>query len=254
MSGEQIGTIVILVLVLILVITVVGLILYARKRVRSFSRMVFGTPDIVAGLNMAGQEAEGPRSVSAMTRLMTPRIKADFPEMNVPEVISRARNVLLSYLRGVTDRNPGCLQEGNSELRNRLENHIEELKSRGLTERYENPHIHQIEIADYRMENGRNIIRFQAALECMHTVRDSDGKLVKGRDQVKSQLKYNIEMIYIQDRSIVENDLDGAIAVKCPNCGAPLAMRGAHKCEYCGSPVIEVNMYAWSFSNVEEVP
>ncbi|MBR6849734.1 MAG: hypothetical protein IKM88_05815, partial [Lachnospiraceae bacterium] len=69
MSGEQIGTIVILVLVLILVITVVGLILYARKRVRNFSRMVFGTPDIVAGLNMAGQEAEGPRSVSAMTRL-----------------------------------------------------------------------------------------------------------------------------------------------------------------------------------------
>ncbi|MBR3735145.1 MAG: zinc-ribbon domain-containing protein, partial [Lachnospiraceae bacterium] len=61
-------------------------------------------------------------------------------------------------------------------------------------------------------------------------------------------------MIYIQDRSIVENDLDGAIAVKCPNCGAPLSRRGAHKCEYCGSPVIEVNMYAWSFSTVEEVP
>jgi hypothetical protein len=254
MSGEQIGTIVILVLVLIIVIAVVGLVLYARQRIRKFSRSVFGTPDIIAGLNQAGQEAEGPRSVSAMTRVITPRIKADFPEMNVPEMISRARNVLLSYLRGVTDRNPGCLQEGNSELRNRLENHIGELNSRELKERYDNPHIHQIEIADYRMENGRNVIRFQAALECMFTVRDKDGKLVRGSEQVKSQKKYNVEMIYIQDRSIVENDLDGAIAVNCPNCGAPLSMRGAHKCIYCDAPVIEVNMYAWSFSSVEEVP
>jgi hypothetical protein len=254
MSGEQIGTIVILVLVLIIVIAVIGLIIYARNRVRKFSKAMFGTPDIVKGMNQVGQEIQPPRSVSAMTRLMAPRIKADFPEMNVPEMISRAKNVLLSYLRGVTDSNVGLLQEGNSELRNRLENHIEELKSRELKERFDDPHVHQIEIADYRMENGRNTIRFQAALEAMHTVRDKDGKLVNGNDRVKSQLKYNIEMIYIQDRSIVENDLDGAIAVKCPNCGAPLSMRGAHKCEYCGSPVIEVNMYAWSFSTVEEVP
>ena len=34
MSGDQIGTIVILVLVLIIVITVVGLVIYARKRVK----------------------------------------------------------------------------------------------------------------------------------------------------------------------------------------------------------------------------
>ena len=254
MSGEQIGKIVILALGLILVIAVIGLVLYLRHKVRKFSKAVFGTPDLVEGLNQTGQEMEAPRSVSAMTRLMTPRIKADFPEMNVPEMIDRAKNVLLSYLRGVTDCNPGCLQEGNSELRNRLENHIEELRSRGLKERYDDPHIHQIEIADYRMENGRNIIRFQAALECVFTVKDESGKLVKGREQIKSQKKYNVEMIYIQDRSIVENDLDGAIAVKCPNCGAPLTMRGAHKCIYCDTPVIEVNMYAWSFSSVEEVP
>ncbi len=254
LTPKQIGTIVILVLLLILIIAVICLILYARKRIRRFSSKVFGTPDLAEGLQQAGiRETERPRSVSAMTSLLMPKIKADFPEMNAPEMIGRAKNVLLSYLRGVTERNKACLQEGNSELRNQLENHIADLDSRQLKERFDNPHIHRAEISDYRREKGRSVITFQAALECMHTIRNNDGKLVKGDDKLKYQTRYNVEMIYIQDRSVVENDLDGAVAVSCPKCGAPLEMRGAKKCRYCGAPVIEINMYAWSFSSVQEV-
>ena len=36
MNGEQIGTIVILVLVLVIVIAVVGLVIYARQKIRKF--------------------------------------------------------------------------------------------------------------------------------------------------------------------------------------------------------------------------
>ncbi len=254
MNAKQIADIIILVLLLVLVIALIGLILYIRKKTRAFSRKVFGTPDLAEGLKQAGiRDTERPRSVSAMTGLLAPKIKADFPEMNPPEMINRAKNVLLSYLRGVTERNKACLQEGNSELKNQLENHIANLDAQGLKERFDNPYIHRAEISDYRQDKGRSVITFQAALECIHTIKNSDGKIVKGNAELKYQTRYNVEMIYIQDRDIVENELDGAIAVNCPNCGAPLSMRGAKKCRYCGAPVIEVNMYAWSFSSVEEV-
>ncbi len=254
LTGRQIGTIVILALVLIIVIALIGVILHIRKKIRRFSSTMFGTPDLIDGLQQAGiRDTERPRSVSAMTGILAPRIRNDFPEMNIPEAIGRAKNVLLSYLRGVTENDPACLQEGNSELRNRLANHIADLNSRDQKERFDNPHIHRAEISNYRQEKGRSCITFQAALECIHTVTDAGGKIIRGSDKLKYQTRYNVEMIYIQDRTIVENELDGAIAVNCPNCGAPLEMRGSNKCRYCGAPVIEVNLYAWSFSSVEEV-
>ena len=55
------------------------------------------------------------------------------------------------------------------------------------------------------------------------------------------------------DRDIVEeNGMDASMAINCPNCGAPLKMLGAKKCEYCGSPVLEFNIKVWNFDSVEE--
>ena len=39
----------------------------------------------------------------------------------------------------------------------------------------------------------------------------------------------------------------------CPNCGAPLSRLGAKVCEYCGTPVIEINIKEWSFSAVRKI-
>ena len=69
----------------------------------------------------------------------------------------------------------------------------------------------------------------------------------------KYQTKYNVDLIYIQDRNRVEHERDNALGVNCPNCGAPLSSLGAKVCEYCGTPVIEINIHAWSFSNIDEV-
>ena len=55
-----------------------------------------------------------------------------------------------------------------------------------------------------------------------------------------------------QDREIVESKGRNAIGVNCPNCGAPITSLGAKKCEYCESPIIELNIKAWIFTNVQE--
>ena len=44
------------------------------------------------------------------------------------------------------------------------------------------------------------------------------------------------------------NDFDET----CPNCGAPVTNLGAKFCEYCGAGIVELNVHAWSFENIEE--
>ncbi|NLL77651.1 MAG: zinc ribbon domain-containing protein [Clostridiales bacterium] len=66
-------------------------------------------------------------------------------------------------------------------------------------------------------------------------------------------MKYNIDLIYIQDRTLVEDERDYVLGLNCPNCGAPIAGLGAKVCEYCGTPVIELNIKVWTFSDVREV-
>ena len=65
--------------------------------------------------------------------------------------------------------------------------------------------------------------------------------------------KYNIELVYIQDRETVENIGESGLGLNCPNCGAPLESLGAKVCRYCDTPVVEFNIKTWGFSSVKEV-
>lgn len=252
---KYIPIIVILVLILVIVAAVYCGISYLKRKTREFSRIVFGTDSITEGAEVMRQEyATTPKSVSAMTSLLLPKIVSDFPDFQYDEMKERAENVLVQYLRGITERNTGILTEGNAELGQQLENHIAMLSEKDLQEHFEQIKIHRTEINQYRKTDGRCIIMFQSALECYHYITDTKSSSVKnGSKEYKYQTKFNISLIYIQDRNMVENELDHALGINCPNCGAPLSSLGAKVCEYCGSPVVEFNIHAWSFSNVEEI-
>lgn len=76
--------------------------------------------------------------------------------------------------------------------------------------------------------------------------------MTEGAESRLRQSRYDVEMIYIQDRDLVENQADSGLAMNCPNCGAPLPKLGAKKCLYCDTPVEEFNIKIWHFSDVEE--
>ncbi len=253
MSASIVGIIVILILMLMVIGGVGYGVWRAKRAVASFSREAFGTEDIREGLRQVEQEyASTPKSISAMTSLYLPKIKKDFPEFQYDEMKVRAENALTSYLLAVDQMNVGGLKEGNRELKDKLEMRIQMLRAAGKKEHYGSIKIHRTEISDYKKRNGRCIITFQTALQYYHTLNDESGKILEGSENMLTQSKYNTDVIYIQDRNLVEDERDLSLGLNCPNCGAPVSGVGSKFCEYCGTPIVELNIYAWTFSSITE--
>ena len=104
MTAGQIGTIVILALAL--AVMGGGYIAYRviREKVRSFTRMAFGSDTIKGSIENMDREAEiTPKSVSAATSLYLPQILRDFPEFHYDEMKNRAENVLIGFLAGIDE-------------------------------------------------------------------------------------------------------------------------------------------------------
>ena len=253
MNSAIIGTIVILVLAL----SLVGIVYYAyrtiRRKIRGFARMAFGTDSLTQGLGQIESEyATTPKSVSAATSLYLPQIMKDFPEFHYDEMKERAENVLLSYLRSIDAANTALLTEGTEELKDRLRMGIEMLNRQEEKAHYSQMKIHRTEIAQYRKQKGRCSIIFQSAIEYFY-YKDKNGTISSGNKNTKIQTKYNVECIYIQDRNLIADTRDFALGVNCPNCGAPLTGVGAKVCAYCDTPMMELNIRSWNFSEVKQV-
>lgn len=247
-----------IIIVLILLLLLCGIIYagyrYITRKTKELSRALWGTDSLSQGVEQMKQEyASTPKSVSAMTSLLLPKIVSDFPDFEYDEMRERAQNVLTSYLRAIEERNPSLIVNGTTELKEEAANHIKALELKGLRERFGQMKIHRTEISQYRRTQGRCVITFQTAMEYFHTIEDTAGAIREGSKEYKFQTKYNVDMVYIQDRNLVENELDHALGVNCPNCGAPLSKLGAKVCEYCGTPIIEINIHAWFFVNIDQI-
>ena len=253
MSSGQIGIIVILVLALAVMGGVYIAYRVIRERVRLFTRMVFGSDTLKGSFeNMEREEEITQKSVSAATKLYLPQILRDFPQFHYDEMKNRAENVLTGFLSGIDEKNPARLPEGTtSELREKLDLRIGALDNEGAEEHFRNIRIHRTEIKTYRKLKGRCSIIFQSAVQYNY-FKERGGNVTEGSENRLKQSRYHVEMIYIQDRDLVENQADSGLALNCPNCGAPLPGLGAKKCLYCDTPVEEFNIKIWHFSDVEE--
>lgn len=252
---NNIGTIIALVLGLILVAAIAIGVLYARKKLREFSQMAFGTDSILEGLKKNEMiYANTPKSVSGATKLYMPQIMKDFPEFHLEEMRERAENVLRSYLYSIDRESSSHLTEGTDELRAELETEIAMRRSEGTRERFENITIHKTEIFKYNKQKGRVSIVFQSAVGFVNYVERGD-KIIRGKKDRPTQSRYNVEVSYIQDREyIAETGMDGH-SLTCPNCGAPITGLGDKRiCKYCGTGVTEVfNINVWMFTGVSPV-
>ena len=244
-------------IVSVLLLTTMGISFYAynkiKRKVQAFSNVAFGTDDIVKGLQQVEHECEiTPKSVAAATGLYLPNITRDFPDFHYEEMKRRAENVLTSYLRGIDEENVSELSEGTSELQSKLQLKIDMLRDAGRSEHYQSIKIHRTEITSYSKAKGKCTVVFQSSVQYNYWA-EQNGQVVEGSSEKLHQSRYNVELIYIQDRELVEKTEEIGLALNCPNCGGPLPKMGAVKCPYCDSPIVEFNIKTWNFSNVQEV-
>ncbi|MBP3677583.1 MAG: hypothetical protein J6I97_04475, partial [Agathobacter sp.] len=161
-------------LILLLFLSAIGIgILTVYKNItdklRSLSSQLFGTTDFVKGFSMAADvQAETPKSVSAMTRLMEPQIMRDFPEFSWEEFKHKSENMLTSALLAISANNPDRLVEASEDIKKQVTNIIEDNRANNIGETYSDIEIHQTEIADYRKANGKCVITIQSAVGYMH--------------------------------------------------------------------------------------
>lgn len=216
-----------------------------RKRVREISRAAFGTDSLAEGLErQADLLAETPKSVMGMTKVCLPQIEEDFPEFDWARFRQKCENTLKAYLVALEKLDVAYLGEASAPLRRQAELQIEEIRRSGRTESYRQVKVHKTEIARYVKREGLCIVGIQSAVEYYH---DVGGEQAVRKDQVR----YNLEMIYVQDVTKVK-EYATSVGVTCPNCGAPITRLGSKYCEYCKSAVTPVNDKVWMLHRIEK--
>lgn len=200
----------------------------------------------------ADDVAMKPKSVSAMTKIMEPQIIRDFKDFVWEEFRDKAENMLKMSLIAIATGDPKKIDKNAADdVKGMIMNQIEAYEAQELDAHYDNIVIHRTEIANYEKKSGKCIITIQSAVEYTFYVTDKAGKIKKGRKDRKTQTKYNMELMYIQDQEKAGEV--NAIGVACPFCGAPITSLGQMVCEYCGAESAPINIKVWSLHNLYEV-
>ena len=246
---------IIILLVLLLALLIGGFAIYRHitYKIRQASRLLFNTDSLIDGIKSQQEDfSNTPRSVSGMTSIYLPLIGKDFPEFNYEEFKNRSNNMLISALQAISEGNTASVINGSNNLIHALELEIQDNENENKTESYENITIHQTEIFKYIKSQGTCKITLQSAVGYYHTIHQ-DGKLIEGSKEYKDQCKYNIDIIYIQDVSLITHNESAFDIGVCPSCGAPISNLGNKICGYCGCATEVANVRVWKIDAFQKI-
>ena len=236
-----------------LLLVIVGVGVLIKVRLSHFSRQAFGTSDIIKGYNEQKKKlSETPRSVHSLTGIYLPEILRDFPEFDAEHYRMGAQAVVRAYLNAIAAGSTATLpQDITLALKNEIVEIIEGLAENGQKQFFNQPVIHDAQIARY-IKDGKSVtILYSVSVGVYSYVEDQNGELISGDRDNKLQTIFDVGLLYVQDA--VEMGVSGeALGLTCPNCGAPVRNLGQKFCEYCGTGVIEVNTRVWKFNSVRE--
>lgn len=220
------------------------LIAYGYYRIRILSKEIFGVASLLDGLkNQKLENSVRPKSLNSMEPVLLPRIKRDFPGLNIGELKTRGERILLSSFRALASKDIGLLTEdSDKEILGKILTQIQELRDNDTDMVFKDIKVHKTVVSDYKKDKGQVWITLQSALEgIIYTSRF--GNIVEGDQDYLTQAVYRLYYLYVQDPELVKNK--EAIGLNCPNCGAPVKNLGDKHCLYCGSAITEVNLRVW---------
>lgn len=235
----------------------IGTIIYVvnrvRCRVRQISELAFGTKDIIEGFKQQEEVYNNtPKSVSGMTSVELPKILRDFPEFSWTEWKKICENTLQAYLEAIENKSLTYLKDASDAIKQQADLVIGEEMRLGITECFDQLKIHRTEIYRYEKKEGLCKIKIQSALQYYYSkISEEKGKMIDNKIQ---QCRYDMELVFVQDMSKVDDDLAYEFIGNCPNCGAPMVAVGStRRCQYCGTEVKEAyNTRIWTLHRIDK--
>ncbi|MCD8026574.1 MAG: hypothetical protein LUF33_06530, partial [Clostridiales bacterium] len=200
------GTAALLVVILVILIAAAVAVYVIVEKVKSASRMMFGTESFFEGINNQKAEmSETPRSLHAMTSVYLPQILRDFPEFDYELYKNKAQSLLRSYFTAVETKRTSALKEECSlTLKNRVQGIIDDLNSAGVTRVFNRAVIHDTQIARY-IKNGATVtVLFEISTGYISYGEDENGNTVFGDRNIKQQTVYEVGLVYVQDADKVD--------------------------------------------------
>ncbi len=243
MSPFLISALIILSIILILLI-VIGMIVksYLNKG-KSFLRQYFGTSDLKEVLRQTKLDEENtPKSLSSMDSIYVPRIKKDFPELNINELRRISEKDIIYYLNSIEQ---GYLEKDSEvilsdKVVSSIKSQISDFTDKNV--RFDSIKIHRTAISAYSYDGYVATINFNSSVEYVFGLNGESKKV---------QTKFKTEFIYIVDTEKLPSNIKG-LGLNCPNCGAPIKSVGHKKCSYCGSGVVDIVKRNWILNDIRK--
>lgn len=206
---------------------------------RNFTQKYFGTTDLKCAIEQSEiLSSETPKSISCMERLINPSLEKDFPDLNVNELKSMAKEAIIQCLSAIENKNLKDINY-NGKIKSWIKSKIEDLKDKKVS--FDSIKFHRTTISKYEKNKGIATIGLQTSLEYFMKIDNEIGK--------KTQDRFKLEFIYIIDENKVDKKIR-TLGLNCPNCGAPIKSIGEKVCVYCGSGIKEIVKRVWSLNNI----
>lgn len=230
--------ILILILILLIIFSTIFVYLYFKRKIENFSFKILGTKNIIKGLK--DQEilySETPKSVSSMNSIIIPKIKNDFPNIDINELKEIVENAIILYFKSLENKKLIENKKYSNKIKTSITKLIEESKNMNIT--YSNIKIHNTVINSYTNNDGTCKITFQSSLEYIKCINDEKNKI---------QDRLNTELIYIYDDTKLKDKY--GVSLNCKNCGAPIKKLGVKNCPYCETGIIEFTSKIWKINDI----
>lgn len=205
----------------IVIAVILAIILFIVLTVLYFARKYMGPASLIfKQIKDATDEVENtPKSLTGVEGIHMPKIKADFPEFDLPLVKSYIKSFALDYFAAMT-----AGEIVRSKFQKNCSNQLIDMMiaQANSSRSYKDAKVHKVVVSDYRKSNYDVSVVFELAVEYRYN----------GKSQL-SQEKYEVWYTYFLE--------DGAhqelSSMKCPHCGAPIEKVDRSYCPYCDYPL-----------------
>ncbi len=247
MGADVWGLVIVLALILIVIIVVVVIIynVYRKltRKVKSVSKMMFDTEDIVEGISDIKQSEllsdDTPKSIKGMEKLEAPRIHKDFPELSLEDLKSRNISAVYEFYNALKNQNLDIFKQEEN-LNSMLSSMIDKNRVNSIV--IDEVSVHNQCVSRYIKTASTATITFHVAFEYIQ----KDKTNINGRKIQKTALT---KWVYRLDDDNF-SDTSSTVTKSCPNCGAPIVGDGNSICEYCSASIKVDYNRTWNFTSM----